>query len=192
VRAFVLFEKILGVCSTRSCHIGRAVSSDYCIDVFLYISLPGGVVVVFAPSGVLRSLHAVLHMLRYRSRYTGISPPLERARTLPECQYQASTIPAYTIHLSFCRVARNAFDIPDAQEQQHRTRCCRRVYERGVRVDCLDELVQQAGTTRTVSCPAALSTYRRASESLHPAHAECTSARILFGNSTDVSNSAVQ
>ena len=33
-------------------------------------------------------------------------------------------------------------------------------------------LVQQAGTTSTVSGPAALSTYRRASESLHPAQAE--------------------
>src|SRR5512136_1621004 len=33
-------------------------------------------------------------------------------------------------------------------------------------------LVQHAGTTSTVSGPAALSTYRSASESLHPAHAE--------------------
>src|SRR4030042_56721 len=33
-------------------------------------------------------------------------------------------------------------------------------------------LVQHAGTTRTVSGPAALSTYRRASESLQPAHAD--------------------
>jgi hypothetical protein len=33
-------------------------------------------------------------------------------------------------------------------------------------------LVQQAGTTRTVSGPAALSTYLSASESLHPAHAD--------------------
>jgi hypothetical protein len=33
-------------------------------------------------------------------------------------------------------------------------------------------LVQQAGTTMTVSGPAAFSTYRSASESLHPAHAD--------------------
>lgn len=33
-------------------------------------------------------------------------------------------------------------------------------------------LVQHAGTTRTVSGPAALSTYRSASESLQPAHAD--------------------
>ncbi|OPY02446.1 MAG: hypothetical protein A4E66_02718 [Syntrophus sp. PtaB.Bin001] len=33
-------------------------------------------------------------------------------------------------------------------------------------------LVQQAGTIRTESGPAALSTYRRVSESLHPAHAD--------------------
>ena len=51
-------------------------------------------------------------------------------------------------------------------------------------------LVQHAGTTRTVSGPAALSTYRSASESLHPAHAEVHfSTYSSLGISAMVSNS---
>ena len=51
-------------------------------------------------------------------------------------------------------------------------------------------LVQHAGTTSTVSGPAALSTYRSASESLHPAQAEVHfSTYSSLGISAMVSNS---
>jgi len=52
-------------------------------------------------------------------------------------------------------------------------------------------LVQQAGTTSTVSGPAAFVTYRRLSEELHPAHADVHFFMYSsFGISAMVSNSS--